>query len=138
MLEFNDGKKLMEELWEMASAKVDSDSLGKDFFALHGPAQPMGHNNRAYHRHYMRGKAVLKRGSTVFGTYTKDVSRQGIGFISPVQLLPKEQVKLQLPVTELSLEVTRCRRMEKELFDCGARFVLGQQATVKPEGEAVS
>jgi PilZ domain-containing protein len=126
MLELNDGKMLMEKLWEMASTKVDPNSLGKDFFALHGPAQPMGHNNRAYHRHYMRGKAVLKRGDTVVGAYTKDVSRQGIGFLSPVQLLPKEQVKLQLPVAELNLEITRCRRLEKECFECGAKFVLGR------------
>jgi hypothetical protein len=129
MLEINDGKKLMEELWEMASAKVDPNSLGKDFFSLHGPAQPMGYNHRAYHRHYMRGKAVLKRGATVIGAYTKDVSRQGIGFLSPVQLLPKEQVKLQLPVTELNLEITRCRRLEKEYFECGARFILGRDVS---------
>jgi hypothetical protein len=127
MLELDDGKKLMDELWAKVTAKVDPSQLAKDFFALHGPSPPMGHNNRAYHRHYMRGKAILKRGDTLIGTFTKDVSRQGIGFLSPVQLLPKERVKLQLPVTELGLEVTRCSRLDKEFFECGARFALGQE-----------
>jgi hypothetical protein len=127
MLELDDGKKLMDELWEKAAAKVDPNQLAKDFFAFHGPSAPMGHNLRAYHRHYMRGKAILKRGDTLLGTFTKDVSRQGIGFLCPVQLLPKERVKLQLPVTELGLEVTRCRRLDKQFFECGARFALGDK-----------
>jgi hypothetical protein len=72
----------------------------------------------------MRGKAVLKRGSTLIGSYTKDVSRQGVAFLTPVPLLPKERVKLQVPSAELGLEVTRCRRIEPACFECGARFVL--------------
>ena len=124
MLEVDHDKKLIEELWEQASTKVQPHFLSKDFFAQHGPAPVLGQNQRVYHRFYMRGKAVLKRGNSVFGTYTKDVSRQGIGFLSPVQLLPKERVVLQLPVKELGLEVARCRRIDKGCFECGAKFVL--------------
>ena len=72
----------------------------------------------------MRGKAVLKRGESLHGTYTKDVSRQGVGFLSPVPLLPKERVKLRVAATELSLEVTRCRRVDPGCFECGARFAM--------------
>ncbi len=70
----------------------------------------------------MRGKAVLKRSAKLLGVYTKDVSRQGVAFLSPVPLLPKERVKLQLPAIELSLEVTRCRRIEAACFECGGKF----------------
>jgi hypothetical protein len=124
MLELDDGQKVMEELWQNAQVKVDQQLLEKDFFAKHGPEPVVGINQRAYHRFFMRGKAVLKRGPTIYGTYTKDVSRQGVGFLSPVQLMPKERVALRLPVTELGLEVARCRRVDKGCYECGARFAL--------------
>ncbi len=122
MLEFNDGQKLMDELWAGTAEKVCPDALEKDFFAKRGPAPIVGFNQRAYHRFFMRGKAVLKRGSTMLGTFTRDVSRQGVGFLSPVQLMPKERVSLRLAVTELQLEVARCKRIAKGCYECGARF----------------
>jgi hypothetical protein len=61
----------------------------------------------------------------VLGAFTKDVSRQGIGFLSPVQLLPMEHIGLLLANgTEYALEVSRCRRVDQDCFDCGGRFVL--------------
>lgn len=125
MLERRNERSVMERMWESAGAKVRlPETLHQGFFAPQGPLPTHFENKRQYHRYYMRGKAVLKRGDEVLGTYTKDVSRQGVGFYSPVQLLPKERVQLRLPSVELSLEVTRCRRVDKECFECGARFVL--------------
>ena len=125
MLEFDNGQKLMNDLWEATPFKVDlPDSLRPVYFSAQGP-EPLFHDNRrSYHRYYMRGKAVLKHGPSMIGTYTKDVSRQGVAFLSPVALLPKERVKLRVPATELSLEVTRCRRLEPKCFECGAKFAL--------------
>ena len=91
---------------------------------MRGPAPLCAKNQRHFHRYFMRGKAILKRGTTTFGTYTKDVSRQGVGFLSPVQLMPKERVNLRLPVAELGLEITRCRRIDEGCFECGGRFAL--------------
>lgn len=125
MLELDNGQKLMDELWETTSAKVElSDPMRRLFFGVHG-AGPIFHDNkRSYHRYYMRGKAVLKRGKTMLGTYTKDVSRQGVAFLSPVPLLPKERIKLRLPAAEVSLEVMRCHRVSPACFECGAKFAL--------------
>jgi hypothetical protein len=125
MLELDHGQKIMNDLWEATPAKVDlPDSIKKAFFGAGGP-EPIFHDNkRSYHRYYMRGKAVLKRGKSLIGTYTKDVSRQGVAFFSPVALLPKERVKLRLPTAELSLEVTRCQRLDGNCFECGAKFAL--------------
>ena len=125
MLEVGNGQELMNDLWDATAAKVQlTEPLRKCFFSVKGPTPVFYDNKRTYHRYFMRGKAVLKRGKTMFGTYTKDVSRQGVGFLCPVQLLPKELVKLRLPTTELSLEVARCRRVDQGCFDCGARFAL--------------
>jgi hypothetical protein len=125
MLEIDHGQKLMEDLWEATTTKVDlPDSLRKQFFVAPGPEPTHYDNKRSYHRYYMRGKAVLKRGTSMIGTYTKDLSRQGVAFLSPVPLLPKERVKLRVPAAELSLEVTRCRRLQPNCFECGAKFAL--------------
>ena len=125
MLEIDNGQKLMDDLWQATSAKVElPENLRPVFFGVQGPG-PMYHDNkRSFHRYFMRGKAVLKRGKTMIGTYTKDVSRQGVAFFSPVPLLPKERIKLRVPAAELSLEVTRCRRLDPKCFECGAKFAL--------------
>jgi hypothetical protein len=124
MLEFNHDPKPLEDLWQSTVKKVEmSDSMKAEFFSVTG-APLFFDNRRTYHRYQMRGKAVLQRGDAMLGTYTKDVSRQGIAFLSPVPLLPKEHVKLRMPNTELGLEVTRCRRIEPDCFECGAKFSL--------------
>lgn len=125
MLELDHGQKLMDDLWEATPAKVElPDSLKSSFFGAQGPEPRFHDNKRCYHRYYMRNKAVLKRGQAMFGTYTKDVSRQGIAFFSPVPLMPKEHVKLRVPAAELNLEVTRCKRVDAHCFECGAKFNL--------------
>jgi hypothetical protein len=130
MLEVDNGQKLIEDLWEATNSQVElTESLKASFFGAHGP-EPMFHDNkRSYHRYFMRGKAVLKRGKLMFGTYTKDVSRQGVAFYSPVPLLPKERVKIRLATAELSLEVTRCRRIDPKCYECGAKFALQGRTT---------
>jgi hypothetical protein len=124
MLDIAHDKQLIEELWESAPTKVRlTDSL-RQFMEQHGAMPIYQDNRRAYHRYFMRGKAVVLRGDTTLAAYTKDVSRQGIGFLSPVQLLPKERVRLRVPNAQLSLEIARCRRVDQGCFECGARFAL--------------
>ena len=94
------------------------------FMQAHGAMPLHFESQRSFHRFYLRGKAVLKRGDETFGAYSKDVSRQGVGFLSPVQLMPLEQVRLRIPSAELCLEVTRCRRITNQCFEVGARFIL--------------
>ena len=125
MLEIDNGQKLMDDLWAATAQRVElSDEEQQKFFAAKG-AGPVSHaNKRTYHRFYLRSRAVLKRNNTLLGTYTKDISRQGVGFLSPVPLKPKERVKLRVPTAELSLEITRCRRVDQSCFECGGRFAL--------------
>src|SRR5262249_23084401 len=125
MLEIDHDQKLMDELWEATTEKVElPESLKLSYFSAQGPGPVRYDNRRTYHRFFMRGKAVLKRGQATFGIVTKDISRQGVAFLSPVPLLPKERVKLRVPTAELSLEISRCRRVDEKCFECGARFVL--------------
>ena len=125
MLELDNVQRLMDDLWESTSANVKlSDSLKQELFAVSRTAPHYYDNRRSYHRYALQAKTVLKRGDSMFGAYLRDLLRQGVGFLSPVSLLPKERLVLRMPVAELQIEITRCRRLEPTCFECGARFVL--------------
>ena len=125
MLEIDHGQKLMDDLWEATVAQVElPESLRSEYFGAEGSGATCTDNRRSFHRYHMRSRAVLKRGKAIFGTLTKDVSRQGVAFLSPIPLLPKERIKLRVPAAELSLEVNRCRRVSQNCFECGAKFAL--------------
>jgi|SRR5688572_7404918 hypothetical protein len=126
MLEPRNDPKLIARLWETTQPKVRlPEQLSDAFFDPQGPMPVHQDNRRGYHRYFMRAKAILKRNGIMLGSYTKDVSRQGVGFLSPVPLLPLQRVQLHLlNGTELHLEVARCRRVDNCCFDCGARFAL--------------
>jgi hypothetical protein len=125
MLELHDGQKLTDELWNATTVKVEmSETFNCAFFQPRGPVAVSFDNKRAYHRYYMRGRAVLQRSDSTLGVYTKDISRQGIAFLSPEQLLPKERVTLCVRSATIKLEVTRCRRLDTNCFECGAKFAL--------------
>lgn len=125
MLAVSPQQNLIDEAWDAADMTVQLPESMARFMEKRG-AMPLYHENkRGFHRHYMRGKALLKRGNLTIGTYTKDISRQGVGLLSPVQLLPLERIELVLSNgAKLHLEVTRCRRIDKNCFDCGARFAV--------------
>jgi hypothetical protein len=127
MLDLCYERELIDTAWEATSTKTRLPAAELEFFNSKGPLPISPENKRTFHRFYLRGKALLKRRDTFLGVYTKDVSRRGIGFLSPVQLLPKEQVNLRMPGTkELMLEVTRCRRVDHGCYDAGAKFILNQ------------
>jgi hypothetical protein len=133
MLDLNHERQLVTELWDASENKVTiPPAIEKQFFQSHGPTPTYYDNRRSYHRYFMRGKAVLTRGDKNIGTYTKDVSRQGVGFLSPVQLMPQERVRLRIPSAELSLQVARCRRVTDGCYDCGAKFAL-ENSTPEPK-----
>ena len=126
MLGRGNERQVIEEGWELAAHKVRLPfSMSYGFFKTEGPTELcFHHNKRVYHRFFLRKKAIVKRREAALGVYTKDVSRHGVGFLSPVQLMPKERIQLLLPSADLQLQVTRCRRVDQACFECGASFVL--------------
>ena len=98
----------------------------KDFFDYYGPMPARPGCRRAYHRFYLRGKAIVRRQDAHLAVFTADASRQGLRFLSPVQLLPKERCRIRMPNTkEFQIEIVRCRRLGECCYECGAMFVLG-------------
>ena len=98
--------------------------MAHDFFASKGPMRGSDENRRAFHRFYMRSEALLIGDGYTYAIYTCDISRQGIGFISPRQLLPHQKCTLQLPNgSRFDVLIKRCRRKSDRCYLCGARFM---------------
>jgi hypothetical protein len=124
MLDIGHERDLIDDFWALTEAKARLNQPDADYFAFKGPVPQCFESKRRFHRFYFRGKAILYRQDTILGVYTQDVSRQGIGFLSPVQLLPKQRVQMRVVGTNrLQLEVSRCRRVGECCFECGAKFI---------------
>jgi hypothetical protein len=126
MLGVSDETDVVESLWNSAQTRVQLPSLtAQHFFEATGPMPNHHGSQRSFHRFLMRSKAVLIQGDKVYAAYTTDVSRQGIGFLSPKQLMPKERWTLRLPGgAEYNVQVTRCRLESEHCFACGGRFTI--------------
>ena len=117
-------RERLNQLWESATLKAQlPDDLKQDFFNAEDGGSLCFGSRRAFHRYFLRGKAIVIRGDVLLGTYTKDVSREGLAFYSPVSLSIEEHVKVVVPAKELCVEITRCHEIEPACFDCGAKFV---------------
>jgi hypothetical protein len=126
MLDLDYEQKLSDEDWEALEIKARLPASMPDFFEKKGAVPSRVGCRRAYPRFYLRGKAILRCDDRTFGVYTADASRKGIRFLSPIQLLPKLHVWLQLPnVQEFEVEIVRCCRFEERSYDCGATFIRG-------------
>ncbi|MGI9472504.1 MAG: hypothetical protein ACR2NZ_13265 [Rubripirellula sp.] len=81
------------------------------------------------------------RSSAPMGIYTRDFSRQGAGFLAPVELYPEEHVRIVLPTFWVQLRVVRTRRITAQCFEIGAvllkRHDPGNEAFVIPEHACV-
>ena len=105
-------------------AEVPRDLEG--YFNREGPTPSCLDESRALHRFYLRQRAVLEADGKLHAGYTRDVSRSGMGLISPVQLFPLEEVQIWLPErAAINLRVVRCERLDDRCYACGAVFVGG-------------
>ncbi|MEX2316456.1 MAG: PilZ domain-containing protein [Pirellulales bacterium] len=128
MLDRGDATSVIDDAWDAVEQKTRLPEQLEAFLASRGPTPLHFDSRRAFHRFFMRNKAILERRESRFAVYTKDISRQGIGILTPVQLLPKERVQLRLANgTDYSLEIARCRRVDVGCYECGTRFVLQAQ-----------
>jgi hypothetical protein len=126
MLDLGNGEKVSDASWDALELTARIPASMPDFFEKKGPTPTRVGCRRAYRRFYLRGKAILRSDNKLFGVYTVDASRKGIRVLSPIQLLPKLHVWLQLPdVQEFEIEIVRCCRFEERCYDCGAVFIRG-------------
>jgi PilZ domain len=132
MLDISNDEDLMDIAWEKAELKANLPDEMVNFYDQHGAVPAWPGCRRAYLRFFLRGKGILQRNGANLGVLTADASRQGLKFLSPIQLFPKERCRIRLPKTkEFQIEIVRCRRIEEGCYECGAMFVLGTMPTSK-------
>lgn len=136
MLDQGDGSDLIARLWIATEIQAQLPEGEAEYFDLAGPLPMEFNNRRSYHRFYLRQRAVMKAGDTAYGVYARDISRLGIGILSPVQLLPLSKVRLLMPGGKsMNAKVTRCRRVAEQCYEIGAEFA-ASEAQVESAAES--
>ena len=124
MLGIDAGAALILRLWEKAPEKTVLPPEFDDYFVKSGPLPARQNEQRAYARHYLRDRAILKLKGKVYGVYCRDLSREGVGVLAPRQLLPLQEVRLLLPLGKaVTAIVRRCRRIDENCYELGLRLV---------------
>jgi len=124
MLGIDAGAALILRLWEKAPEKTALPPEFDDYFVKSGPLPARQQEQRAFVRHYLRDRAIMKLDGKVYGVYCRDLSRDGVGLLAPRQLLPLEQVRLLLPRGKaVTATVRRCRRVDEKCYEIGLRLL---------------
>lgn len=126
MLDLAHGVELNDEAFGPIVLHAELPCPPEEFFGLSGAVLLYGDSRRQYHRFYLREHVAMVRRGEAYGIYIKDASRKGIGFLSPIQLFPRDLVIAALPeFGALKLSVRRCRRLAPQCYDCGSIFAEG-------------
>jgi hypothetical protein len=126
MLDISPEQTLVDLVWEQVELKTLLPKSMEGFFDQLGLVPHRSGCRRAYQRFFIRGKGIVRWQGKDLGVYSADASRQGVRFLSPVELRPKERARIRLPNTkEFQIEIVRCHRVDECCYDCGAVFVLG-------------
>lgn len=125
MLNLGKQKQALARAWDEAELKTRLPEEMSDFFERIGMMSRRRLCRRAHQRFFLRRRAIVRCQNTTLAVYSMDASRRGIRFLSPIELPPKEHVRIQLPDTkEFRIEIVRCQRIADQCYDCGAIFVL--------------
>jgi hypothetical protein len=113
------------ELWDAAESKAALPTSAEEFFAASGPQPEHTNCSRAHERYYLRCRAIIKHDCQTHAVYLQDCSRTGMGLLSPVQLFPRQRIQMWMDnQRSYQLEVTRCRRIGPNCYECGTVFIL--------------
>jgi hypothetical protein len=129
MLDLIDATTLTEASWQELASRAELPCSWQEYMAGAGAVQTTPDDGRKYCRIALRGIAIIFVDEQAHAAYAKDVSKVGMGFFSPVNLLPRTCIRLWVPGRSLlRLRVSRCRRLGERCFECGGLF----EAAMKP------
>jgi len=123
MLGVCDQVELAPPEWETIALQAELPATAAEFFSRQGATPIMPDTQRGYHRMFLRTHAVLRYQGEYYAAYLADISRSGVGFVSPVQLLPCEAIDVWIQDgRHLTLLTKRCIRLGPNCYNCGAVF----------------
>lgn len=124
MLDCSDHSKIVVPKWDDVEIRAQLPLAVHEFLSKEGLVPTKYDCDRRHARKYFRTRAVLRRRGQDYGVYMCDVSRAGVGFYSPIQLLPEEPVELWMPSGKrLDLLIENCVRHANNSYRCGATFM---------------
>ena len=116
-------KAVSKQAWSRLTERADLPCSPDQYFDPAGPLPSCTDSRRRFHRIHLRSVAIIWRQGKALAGYSRDVSRMGVGFYSPVQLFPGDTVSFGLPgKPPICLEITRCVRRRQRCYECGSVF----------------
>ena len=73
--------------------------------------------------HFEESLPFVSRPAEFVGTYTRDFSRQGCGFLVSFEVFPEERVRIVLPTLWMQLLVVRTRRITSKCYEIGGQLL---------------
>jgi hypothetical protein len=129
MLDLIDATTLTEQSWHELASRAELPCSWQEYVAGAGTVQMLPEDVRKFCRVALRSIAIVFVDDQAHAAYSKDVSKVGMGFYSPVNLLPRTFIRIWVPGRSLlRVRVSRCRRLGERCFECGGLF----EAAVKP------
>ena len=113
----------IDQAWEHLESKAVLPTSAEEFYKKSGAKADR--QIREFERHYLRCRSIFRYECQNHGAYMKDCSRAGMGFLSPIQLFPRDPIQLWISnQRNYSLEIIRCQRLMSNCYECGAIFIL--------------
>lgn len=138
MLDSNRKSEMLSEWLAACVCEIEMPAAWRNFFDESGVMPTCAGENRRFPRFYARGKGALERRQSLpgmprlggwHGIFTKNVSREGLGFLHSEQLFPRERMRVVLADgVPRAIEVTCCRRIQRRCYEIGARFIAAGEA----------
>jgi hypothetical protein len=123
MLDLSHETALSEQVWQTLESRTELPESLQYFLQKQGGSAVTADCHRRYARTPLRRIAIAVIGDKRHACFAKDLSRMGIGFYAPVNLLPKQNLQLWLPSGKtVVLRVTRCRRIDAACYEIGTVF----------------
>jgi hypothetical protein len=135
MLGVGDATTVNRAAWQELPVRTRLPWPWRKFVTDVGLGRAWPQTRRQYERAPLRVQVILSMGGVDYAGYAKDISRLGVGFYSPIHLLPKQAVEMRLLNGKtMTLRIARCRRIGPQCFECGSLFDL---ASKKPAPRVV-
>ena len=138
MLDSNRDPQALNAWLAACDCEIDLPATWRNFFGESGAMPACAGDSRRFPRVYTRSKGALEcrqslpgrpRSGGWHGIFTKNVSRQGLGFLHSQQLFPCERMRILLADgVPRAIEVVCCRRIQPRCYEIGARFIAAEQA----------
>lgn len=126
MLDQRDAATMTDELWETLPVRVQLPLSEADFLSGAAATGFAEYSRRSHRRTQARLRAAVQTSEKWYASYIRDVSSVGLGLVSPIQLFPKDRVDVWIPEEQpLELIIRRCRKLDRECFQCGGLFTRG-------------